>query len=66
MSFLGIFWGLWGISMWVTQPEHQKGAKDEVKRPIGSPARSQGREGPYPFSIQILEISSDSKIYYII
>ena len=31
---------------WVTQPERPKGAKDEVKRPEGPPARSQGPEGP--------------------
>ena len=31
---------------WVTQPERLKGAKDEVKRPEGPPARSQGPEGP--------------------
>ena len=30
---------------WVTRPEHSKGAKDEVKRPEGHPARSRGPEG---------------------
>ena len=29
-----------------TRPERPKGAKDEVKRPVGLPARSQGPEGP--------------------
>ena len=28
------------IFMWVTRPERPKGAKDEVKRPEGPPARS--------------------------
>ena len=32
-------------SAWVTQPERPKGVKDEVKRPEGPPARSQGPEG---------------------
>ena len=27
-------------------PERPKGAKDEVKRPVGPPARSRGPEGP--------------------
>ena len=31
---------------WVTRPERPKGAKDEVKRPEGPPARSGGPEGP--------------------
>ena len=31
---------------WVTRPERPKGAKDEVKRPEGPSARSQGPEGP--------------------
>ena len=31
---------------WVTRPERPKGAKDEVKRPEGPPARSRGPEGP--------------------
>ena len=31
---------------WVTRPECPKGAKDEVKRPEGPPARSRGPEGP--------------------
>ena len=31
---------------WVTRPERPKGAKDEVKRPQGPPARSRGPEGP--------------------
>ena len=31
---------------WVTPPERPKGAKDEVKRPEGPPARSRGPEGP--------------------
>ena len=32
---------------WVTQPERPKGAKDELKRPEGPPARSRG--GPLDF-----------------
>ena len=31
------------------RPECPKGAKDEVKRPEGPPARSQGPEGPLDF-----------------
>ena len=31
---------------WVTRTEHPKGAKDDVKRPKGPPARSLGPEGP--------------------
>ena len=34
------------IFAWVAQPERPKGAKDEVKRPEGPSARSQGPEGP--------------------
>ena len=30
---------------WVTQPEHSKGVKDEVKRPEEPPTRSQETEG---------------------
>ena len=35
----------------VPWPERPKGAKDEVKRPEGPPARSWGPEGPYTSSI---------------
>ena len=31
---------------WVTQPEHLKDAKDEVKRPKGPPSRCRGPEDP--------------------
>ena len=31
---------------WVTRPERPKGVKDDVKRPVGLPARSWGPEGP--------------------
>ena len=31
---------------WVTRPERPKGAKDEVKKPEGPPARSRGPESP--------------------
>ena len=34
------------LSAWVTRPERPKAVKDEVKRPEGAPARSQGPEGP--------------------
>ena len=34
---------------WVTRPERPKGAKDEVKRPEGLPARSWAPEGPLNF-----------------
>ena len=37
--------------MWITQPEHTKVAKDEVKLPEGPPARGEGLEGPYTFCI---------------
>ena len=30
---------LYSVYVWVTQPERPKGAKDEVKRPEGHPAR---------------------------
>ena len=30
---------------WVTRPERPKGAKDEVKKPKGPPARSRGPAG---------------------
>ena len=36
------------ISVWFTQPERPKGAKDEVKRPEGPPARSQGPGSQVP------------------
>ena len=34
---------------WVTRPERLKGAKDEVMKPEGPPARSQAPEGPLDF-----------------
>ena len=36
---------------WVTQPEHPKGVKDEVKRPKGPPASSWGPQCPLTSSI---------------
>ena len=36
------------------QPEHPKGAMDEVKRPEGPPTRSRGPEGPQTSSVVII------------
>ena len=41
------------LSVWVTWLECPKNAKDEVKRPKGSPDRSQALEGPYLSSIYV-------------
>ena len=48
---------------WVTRPERPKGAKDEVKRLEGPPARSRGPEGPSTSSSFIfnLEIYSEGE-----
>ena len=41
------------LSVWVTWLECPKNAKDEVKRPKGSPDRSQALERPYTYSIYV-------------
>ena len=37
---------LFSLGLTLSGPERPKGAKDEVKRPKGPPARSRGPEGP--------------------